>query len=158
MKKFILFSILTVMGPMAVAADGNAAECYDMALAVPPALTQMGFQAEKILIPSEGTICTVEKNMVDQDVDGLIATGQITITIKKNGRKVAEYEMAARSGEGALGTIHTLYAANVADLQDFSGGSSHKIIHFAMRNDHIKRGEYAGRVEIGSQNISLIKR
>lgn len=160
MKKILLSIAVLLVAQMASATDGQSTGCFDMAVSVAARLGDFGVEGDQHLIKTSGVLCTTEKNMKDQDEDGMVRIGQVTVVVYDGKKAVAQYNMTASSGEGALGTFYNTYARNAEELNvDINDSSAnYKVITFVMRNDHIKKGEYAGRVILFGREISLLQR
>jgi hypothetical protein len=147
MKMFAMILGLALMVPaLSHATDGKADECFKIAIEV-PALDGNG---NGKLISTGSTICTVEKNTNPLDPDGILSTADVTITFKNAyGKTVTRYELGAVSSDGALGTIYTSYGKTPGDLQNADPTQpSLNVVSFRMRNDHLKKGDRAGRVTL----------
>lgn len=160
MKKLLLTFAVLCVAQMASATDGQSTGCFDMAVSIAPKLGEFGVEGDQHLIKTSGSICTTEKNMKDQDPDGMVRTGEVTVVVYDGKKAVAKYDMGALSAEGALGTFYSTYARNAEELNvDINDSSAnYKVITFIMRNDHIKKGEYAGRVVLFGKEITLLQR
>jgi hypothetical protein len=134
------------------ATDGKTTECFNLGT---PYYKDFPANGQAYYLKTEGTLCVVEKNMVDAG-DEMTSTGDITITLRNGkGVKVAVYKLGAKFSEGAAGTAYTTYAHDVATL---STQDTWDKITFAMRNDHIEKGQYAGRVTLNGAELTLLQR
>ncbi len=156
MNKLMIASLLMICSS-AFATDGNSTGCFGIALRV--AKTFEGSQPTgSALISTNGSICITEKNMNFIDPDRMVSTGEINIKIYEGKKEVAHYELGASTSEGAAGTIYTSYGKTQNDVLDQSDANKYKLLVFAMRNDHIKKGEQAGRVEMNGTEMMLMQR
>ena len=155
MKKIIL-SFIVLASASAFATDGRTTECFDVAVTVPKAIDANG-PVDSNSIKTGAMVCTVERNMKYEDPDGIVATGDITITITEGKKQIAQYKMGAVSGEGAAGTFYNYYGKTKADVAS-TDDNAYKLVEFIMRNDHIKKGEFAGYVKINGSSLTLIQR
>jgi hypothetical protein len=139
-------SFLTLVAPaLSQASDGKTEGCFKIAVGFPSALDGSG---DESLLPTGGELCSVEKNLNPQDPDGMIFTGDITITIKSaSGKVIQSYSLGAVEREGAAGTLYSVMGKTASDVSNVDPNKQNQpIILFRMRNDHIKAGEDAGSV------------
>ena len=155
MKK-LMMTCLLIIGSSALATDGNSTGCFGLAIPVPKSFATAK-PTGSVLVSTNGSICVTEKNMNFIDPDRNLSLGEITIKIYDGKKEVAHYEMGAATTEGALGTAYTAYGKTDNDALDQSDENRGNLIIFAMRNDHIKKGQLAGRVEMNGTSMSLIQ-
>ncbi len=143
--------------PKTQATDGRVAECFDVGALFPKKYTNAGPEGELIL-KTDIMVCTSLKNVV-YDSDGLRGTADINVRIFKAGRETALYTFGAIESEGALGKTFTTFAKTKADLEIAgSSGERGHVMTFAMRNDHLHKGQIAGYLEMGATHYFLIQR
>jgi hypothetical protein len=161
MKKLFLSFAVLFISQLAAATDGSSTECFDIAISVFPKIGQFGTEGAPHFIKTRGMICATEKNIQYTDDDQIGGTGEITVRIFDNGKVVSVYNLGAISADAAAGTRYISYALTQADFNydpNEPVANNYKLINFIMRNDHIKKGQYAGRVELFGQEFSLLQR
>ncbi|MBY0453116.1 MAG: hypothetical protein K2P92_08775 [Bdellovibrionaceae bacterium] len=161
MKKLLLSFAVLFVTQIASATDGLSTGCFDIAVSVFSKMSQFGIDGDQHLIKTGAMICTTEKNIKYTDDDQIGGTGEITVRIFDNGKVVSLYNLGAISADAAAGTSYISYALTQADFNtdpNDPGANNYKLINFKMRNDHIKKGQYAGRVELFGQELALIQR
>ena len=161
MKKLLLSIAVLLTAQLASATDGQSTGCFDIAVSVFPKIGQFGTEGDLHLIKTSAVICTTEKNVKYTDDDQIGGTGEITVRVFDNGKVVSLYNLGAISADAAAGTSYVSYALTQADFNtdpNEPGANNYKIINFMMRNDHIKKGQYAGRVELFGKELALLQR
>lgn len=146
-----------LLSTSAFATDGQSTGCFDAALEVPETVSA-GAPQGQVLIATDVMVCTSAKNLKPVDPDGIVFTGDITIKVVEKDKTVASYQLSAASSEGGLGTIYTAYGSSVEDVSNQTDKNAYKLASFRMRNDHIPKGEVAGRVNLFGHELTLIQR